>query len=283
MFMNAELCQRLNIEIMLLEKARKEYVLRLDRLRDYKGAYLRKACPKKGKYSYYYVKHRGSKKYRYIGPSEQHEVKWIREVRFLEEAIRRIDRNLTLMKALADGFLPFDQRHISESLPAIYRSEVPPVPELYEREGKAWLARRLEDQKFFPENHPEKKKHRTSDGIWVKSISEVALYEMVKAAGLALIYELPLPMKDYGPPLYPDVTVLSPIDMKTEIVIEYVGRLDLREYREEFARRVDRYLKSGYTIGVNLFFVFSDNEGHIDAMQIENIIADILGIRNCAS
>ena len=39
--------------------------------------------------------------------------------------------------------------------------------------------------------------------------------------------------------------MLSPIDMKTEIIIEYVGRLDLREYREEFARRVERYLRNG--------------------------------------
>ena len=68
--------------------------------------------------------------------------------------------------------------------------------------------------------------------------------------------------------------------MKTEIIIEYVGRLDLREYREEFARKIDRYLRNGYRLGVNLFFVFSDSEGHIDSMQISRVIADILGIRN---
>ena len=151
---------------------------------------------------------------------------------------------------------------------------------MYEIEGKKWLARRLEDQKKFPENYPENKRHRTSDGIWVKTVSEVTLYEMVKSAGLALIYELPLPMKDYGPPVYPDITVLSPIDMKTEIIIEYVGRLDLREYREEFARKIGRYIKSGYKLGTNLFLVYSDSEGHIDSMQIKKVIADITGIRN---
>ena len=198
----------------------------------------------------------------------------------LKEAIRRIDLDLSLMKALADGFLPYDASHINESLPAVYRCDVPPSSELYEIEGKKWLERRLDYQKSFPENYPEKKTHRTSDGVFVKTVSEVALYEMVKSAGLALIYELPLPLKDYGPPLYPDVTVLSPIDMKTEIIIEYVGRLDLREYREEFARKIDRYLRNGYRLGVNLFFVFSDSEGHIDSMQISRVIADILGIRN---
>lgn len=280
MLMEAELYQRLNSEILMLEKAKQEYTARLELLQDYKHSFLRRAKPGKGKYYYYSVKRSGSKTYDYLGASGHRIVKQVKEVRFLEEAIRRINRDLDLMKALADGFLPFDPSHVNESLPAVYRCDVPPSSKLYEIEAGKWLSRRLEDQKHFPENYPEKKNHRTSDGIWVKTVSEVTLYEMVKSAGLALIYELPLPMKDYGPPLYPDVTVLSPIDMKTEILIEYVGRLDLREYREEFARRIDRYIKSGYKIGVNLFFVFSDNEGHIDSMQIKKVIADILGIRN---
>ena len=264
----------------MLEKAKQEYTARLELLQDYKHSFLRRAKPGKGKYYYYSVKRSGSKTYDYLGASGHRIVKQVKEVRFLEEAIRRINRDLDLMKSLADGFLPFDPSHVNESLPAVYRCDVPPSSKLYEIEAGKWLSRRLEDQKHFPENYPEKKNHRTSDGIWVKTVSEVTLYEMVKSAGLALIYELPLPMKDYGPPLYPDVTVLSPIDMKTEILIEYVGRLDLREYREEFARRIDRYIKSGYKIGVNLFFVFSDNEGHIDSMQIKKVIADILGTRN---
>ena len=278
--MEAELYQRLNSEILMLEKAKQEYTARLELLQDYKHSFLRRAKPGKGKYYYYSVKRSGSKTYDYLGASGHRIVKQVKEVRFLEEAIRRINRDLDLMKSLADGFLPFDPSHVNESLPAVYRCDVPPSSKLYEIEAGKWLSRRLEDQKHFPENYPEKKNHRTSDGIWVKTVSEVTLYEMVKSAGLALIYELPLPMKDYGPPLYPDVTVLSPIDMKTEILIEYVGRLYLREYREEFARRIDRYIKSGYKIGVNLFFVFSDNEGHIDSMQIKKVIADILGIRN---
>ena len=280
MLMNAELYQQLNYEIMMLEKAKKEYVTRLELLRDCKGAYLWRSKPGKGKHYYYSVKRNGSKTYEYLGQSDNRIVKRVREVRFLEEAIRRIDRDLDLMKALLDGFLPYDPSHIAESLPATYRCDIPPSSELYEIEGKKWMTRRLEDQKRFPENYPANKKHRTSDGIWVKTVSEVALYEMVKSAGLALIYELPLPMKDYGPPLYPDITVLSPIDMKTEIIIEYVGRLDQRDYCGEFARKVGRYIKSGYKPGTNLFFIFSDGEGHIDSMQIKKVIADIKGIRN---
>ena len=279
MMMNAELQHRIDYELMMLENARKEYALRLDHLKDYKGSYLRRVNPGKKKY-YYLVKHRGSKTYQYLGLSGQQEITNVREVRFLEEAIRRIERNIALMKTLADGFISFDPSSICESLPKIYRCEVPPVSDLYEREGARWKADRLKYQKRFPENYPENKRHTTTDRVMVKTISELTLYEMFKAAGLALVYELPLAMNDYGPPLYPDFTILSPVDMKTEIIVEFAGRLDSWSYCKDFGERVSRYINNGYIPGVNLFFVFGDKDGNIDSSQIERVIAEIKGLRN---
>ncbi|MBR3329709.1 MAG: hypothetical protein IKG25_00650 [Mogibacterium sp.] len=279
MMMNAELQHRIDYELMMLENARKEYALRLDHLKDYKGSYLRRVNPGKKKY-YYLVKHRGSKTYQYLGLSGQQEITNVREVRFLEEAIRRIDRNIALMKTLADGFISFDPSSICESLPKIYRCKVPPVSDLYEREGARWKADRLKYQKRFPENYPENKRHTTTDRVKVKTISELTLYEMFKTAGLALVYELPLAMNDYGPPLYPDFTILSPVDMKTEIIVEFAGRLDSWSYCKDFGERLSRYINNGYIPGVNLFFVFGDKDGNIDSAQIERVIAEIKGLRN---
>ena len=153
-----------------------------------------------------------------------------------------------------------------------------PVSELYERESAKWKANRLEFQKRFPENYPQMKRHTTSDGVKVKTISELVLYERLKSAGLALIYELPLPLSDYGPPLYPDATVLSPIDMKTEIIVEFVGRLEQYDYRMDFAKKMGRYIESGYIPGVNLFFVYGDKDGNVDSTQITRVIAEIKGL-----
>lgn len=278
MRLNAELSQRINYELKSLERTRREYVLRLDHLQGYEGAFLRRVNPGKKKY-YYYVKRRGSKNYRYLGLSGQQEVAKVREARFLKEALRRVDRNIALMKSLRDGFLPFDASSVSESLPKIYRNEVPPVSELYTREGKIWMSRRLEFQKGFPENYPERKRHTTSDGVKVKTISELVVYERFKAAGLFQIYELPLPPADYGPALYPDFTILSPVDMKSEIIVEFAGRMDRQDYREDFAKRVGRYIASGFIPGVNLFFIFGDNDGNIDSTQITKVIEDIYGVQ----
>ena len=78
--------------------------------------------------------------------------------------------------------------------------------------------------------------------------------------------------------MYPDFTILSPVDMKTEIYVEYVGRLDLPDYQQKFARRINRYIKNGYKPNVNVFFIYSDKDGHIDSMQINKVIADIRGM-----
>lgn len=278
--MDAELSHRISYELKMLERVRRQYVSRLDLLNDCRGACLRRTKPGNSKHYYYFVKRPGSKSYSYLGPANNRVVERVREARFLEEAISRIDRDIALLNSLIEGFLPFDPSSINEALPATYKCEVPPVSKLYEYESKKWLASRLEFQKRFPENYPEKKKHTTSDGVSVKTVSEALLYERLKAAGLAPIYELPFLPKDHGPALYPDITVLSPIDMKTEIIIEYVGRMDLSDYRGDFARRIGRYLDSGYTPGVNLFFVFSKNDGYIDSTQITKVISDIFGNKN---
>ena len=276
--MDAELNQRLNYEMEMLEHARKEYSARLERLGDCKDALLRRTARRNGKH-YYYVK-KQDKRYRYLGGQDDRTVRSIREARFLKEAIRRIDHDMALRNALQNGFESYDPAFVNDSLPEIYRCDMYPVSEAYKRKSAEWLSRKLDYQKTFPENYPQNKRHRTSDGVMVKTISELTLYERFRAAGLAQVYELPLPMKDYGPPLYPDFTILSPVDMRTEIIVEFVGRLDQRGYREDFARKVGRYIASGYIPGVNLFFVYCDGDGNIDSMQITKVISDILGTKS---
>ena len=280
--MDADLNQRLEYELMMLEHERKEYAERLELLHDCKGSFLRRTRQRKGQY-YYYIKRSGASSYIYLGDASHRDVKRVREMRFLEEAIRRIDHDIDLIKSLIKGFLPYDPGYVNASLPILYRTDVPPVSELYKHKSTAWLADRLSFQKNIPENYPQRKRHRTSDGVMVKSISELAMYEMFKDAGLTQIYELPIVPLDYGPPMYPDFTILSPVDMKTEIIVEFVGRLDLREYREDFAKRVGRYIANGYKPGINLFFVFGDKDGNIDSLQITKVIADIFGVRGIST
>jgi len=275
--MDADLRQRICYQMKILQRERNKYMQQLESCEGFAEIKLRKKKKSRGG-CYFYAKKRGSDKYVYVGNKNAPDVVKIRKARYLKEAIRRIDKDIELLKTLNNEYLPYDKYSVNAWLPEIYQTDVAPMDKAYEREGAAWKEKKLAFQAGFPENYPERKRETTSDGVKVKTISEVVLYEMIKSAGLYAIYELPLIMNDYGPNMYPDLTVLSPIDMKTEIIIEYVGRLDLPKYREDFARRIDRYLLNGYVPGVNLFFVYGDREGHIDSMQINKVIADICGL-----
>ena len=275
--MDADLNIRLSYELKNLQHIRDQYARRLEMCRGFEGVRLKKLTRKNGK-SYYYEKMRKTDKYVYLGTKGVPDVKRICEAHFLKEALKRIDFNINLISHILQEYLPFDKNAVNEALPLAYRSDVLPVSDAYLAEGVRWKSGRLAFQSEFPENYPEHKTERTSDGVMVKTVSEVVLYERFKSEGFIQIYELPLVLKDYGPAVYPDFTILSPVDMKTEIIVEYIGRLDLPKYRDDFAYKLGRYIANGYKPGVNLFFVFSDKNGHIDSMQINRIIADIKGI-----
>ena len=103
MLVDAELNHRINYELMLLERTKKEYAMRLSLLKDCCGTILRRTRPGNSKHFYYSVKRPGSDKYSYLKQSENRLIERVREARFLEEAIRRIDRDIKLMKSLVDG------------------------------------------------------------------------------------------------------------------------------------------------------------------------------------
>ena len=276
--MDADLISKLGYEKTLLTKDREIFSSKLKSLEPYKNCKLKKYSHKNGE-AYYSMKSEGYKSYNYIGKASDLRVRRVQEVHHLEESIRRIDHDIELIDSLVHNYQPYDYLSVDTALPGSYQSCTSSSFTKYQVIGRKWKEEKLRFKAQFPENYPEYKTERTSDGVWVKSKNEVILYNKLLYEGLFHIYELPLPLADYGPPLYPDFTILSPIDMKTEIIIEHVGRLDNQQYRDDFARRLGRYIAAGYIPGVNLFFTFNDRNGHIDSLQINKIVADLYGIR----
>ena len=277
--MDQDLQSRLKYELKLLEAERMRQVSRLQELDSYRDILLKRIVPKKGRGNYYYAKVRGSDKFKYIGSGCDQRILRVKEAAHLTKSIRRIDNNIALITSLINGYTSYDYDSVDNDLPLAYRNNGRPSTSAYQLTGLKWKKEKLIYQAGFPENFPEHKTETTSDDVKVKTVSELVLYERLKSAGLIFVYELPMPCIDYGPNLYPDFTVLSPVDLKTEIIVEYVGRLDMPNYRLDFAKRIHRYMQNGYIPGVNLFFVFGDLKGHVDSLQISKVLADITGVR----
>lgn len=286
--MNSELYSRLNYELKILKDAREKCSHRLSLLGDVRNKKLRINKVNEN-HIYYYIGNKGTKDFKYIGSGVDARVQNIKEAVHLEESLERIDKNISLITSLLDDYSEYDYASVDMILSAAYKAgRKTDTTALfgpcfsygqYRDKAQKWKKAKLIYQATFPENYPENKTEQASDGTRMKTLSEVLIYERLLSAGLISVYELPLVSADYGPNMYPDFTVLSPIDLQTEIIIEYVGRLDLQPYREDFAKRINRYIQNGYIPGVNLFFIFGDKRGHVDSLQISKVIADIKGIR----
>lgn len=315
--MDHNLHSQLTYELRLLKNDRNRLQSRITGLEQYRGSYIRINTHRNGR-SYYYLKRCGESSYKYVGPMDNGEIDGIREFAHVDRALSIVNDNIGLVRNILDKYRSYDFGEVDKLLPMVYRTapsvcktslggfsapdnSAPADSDMhdwsasgsdmsrlsasalispgYASIGHTWRNDRLEFLSKFPENYPQFKTERTSDGTWVKSKSEAALYEKLLSSGLIFIYELPLVSCDHGPNLYPDFTVLSPVDGRTEILIEYAGRLDKQQYREDFAMRIYRLMKNGYTPGVDLFFAFGDLEGHLDLLQVNKIIADIKGLR----
>ena len=280
--MNHELRTRLEYERKLLVNAKSRYTSRLSELSDVTNLRLKKNT-RHGNYSYYCIRRKGEKSFKYLSRTSCDTVLRIKEAAHLMEAVKRIDKDISLIDSVLDGFKSYDLRSADHSLYKVYKDGNPSVDSEYQRIASEWKRDKLAYQATFPENHPENKVYSTADRTKVKTLSEEIAYDRFESAGLVTVYELPLPSQDFGPPLYPDFTILSPLDCKTEVIVEYVGMLNQRGYCEDFAYKVYRYMQNGYIPGVNLFFIFGDAKGRIDSLQINKVIADIYGLRDADS
>lgn len=168
--MDIELKMRLVQNLKLLERNRTSYVERLKSLNGAEHDMLKKSVRKEG--SYYYVKRRGAKRYRYLGTDDNYEVMRIKQAHFLTSAIERIDQDIELISSLLNNYLSTDYESICKDLPNAYGGIPLTDAMIYNTKAAEWRTEMLAFQAKFPENFPDNKKHTACDGTRVKTISD---------------------------------------------------------------------------------------------------------------
>lgn len=110
---------------------------------------------------------------------------------------------------------------------------------------------------------------KTHAGFNVRSKSERDILHTLMDFGIPYKYEEQV-LTDIGP-LYPDFTILNPLNGQ-EVIWEHNGSMDDPEYAAKVFKRTAAYYRKGYHPGKNFIITYEENNEGIDKDWIEAII-----------
>ena len=260
-----------------LKRLRKRMAQQLKKLGSYQGWILKRSRNRQSDINYYDAIRPNSSKKSYLGNDRNEQVLNIKRFRYAQEAIDVIDSDIALLENLISGYVAPEYENINRRLPATYRTDLSKAVSSgaalngLPKEALVWKQRLEAEKAKYPRYKPEQLKHPAMDGSKMRSKSEVIIANIMFLAGIPYVYEAPLFIA--GQRLLPDFTVLSLIDLKSEIIIEHQGMVFLEEYASKFIRSLKVYLQSDIWIpNDNLFFTFDDAKETLNPRQVVSIL-----------
>lgn len=260
-----------------LQKTKCTQEARLQELSEYEGLSLKYCQPANGKRYYSVTKGQGNdgvRHYHYVGSDSKDTVRYVKELKHLKRSLKIVNKDIRLLSLVQSGLEDFEADAVDKILPVMYRGAtlIAPTPvdprlALWKQKAEARKAADIAANGVF---HPEELVHPTKDGTMVRSKGEALIYNRLLDLGVTFVYELPVRIGHRK--RYPDFTLLSEVDFKTEILIEHQGMMDLPAYRDRFRDRVYDYLCAGYISCVNIFYTFDGINGSTDTETIVDIV-----------
>ena len=211
-----------------------------------------------------------NKQQSYLGKDEVAMVAAIKEYRYLNQSTRIINRNIEILSKALESLKEDDYDSINSLLPETYRNPV--IKGMCSGCDKTagWKEKAEALKARYEIYRPEELTITTDDGNLVRSKSEGLIYNYLLSAGVTFIYELPMKLRTGT--MWPDFTLLSEQDYKTEIIIEHQGMMGYDFYRKSFADKVFKYIQEGYVQGQNIFYTFDSADGGLDITPVKDIL-----------
>lgn len=125
-------------------------------------------------------------------------------------------------------------------------------------------------KKEFAQDAPEL---LTSDGLRVRSKSELIIAEVLSRMNVPFRYEYPLKLKSFK--VHPDFYCLN-VRTRKEYAWEHFGMLDDSEYATRAVEKIRSYEQSGYSIGKNFIITMETQANPINSKQIEHLVKQYL-------
>ena len=224
----------------------------------------------------YYIRQKGLPNRKYLGTDKNDIVRKIKASRYLKKLLQVIDRDIELLESVSRDYVLLDHSNINDLLPNVYRSDTPPEVMPASETAAEWKRKMEAEKAKYEPYRPEDLVHMAQDGTMMRSLSEVIIANYLLSLGITFVYELPL--IHHGKRIWPDFTILSPVDNKTVIIIEHQGAMNSADYQGKFIRTLLFYLGTKMVPNKDVFFTFNHLNGNLDLRQIDSILRIAFGI-----
>ena len=219
---------------------------------------------------HYYLKKRGVPGKHYLGKNNAEIIKNIKAARYYKKLKQVIDKDISILESVSQNYIVPDPAAINDLLPKVYQSEAPPLMGADNETAAEWKKRMEAEKAKYEPYMPENLVHMAQDGTMMRSHSEVLIANYLLSLGITFVYELPL--IHHGKMIWPDFTILSPIDNKTVIIIEHQGAMESEEYQSKFIKSLLFYLATKLVPNKDVFFTFNHLNRNLDLRQIDYIL-----------
>ncbi len=208
-----------------------------------------------------------------LGGSDNAEVIRIKQDRFNKALLKRLKRDIALLKKISGKFLSYDPDSVDNDLRPVYRDQtglVNKTPGIVNQ--NEWNKINRENRFEMPENC-----NITFDGAKTRSKSELIEYGVFKGYGLIIKYDVEIKLKnEIGQTVVvsPDFVILC--DDGSIIIVEHLGMLDDPEYLKNALKKIHLYLINGYKLNENLFLTADCAQGKINAQVIDELVRKMI-------
>lgn len=187
--------------------------------------------------------------------------------RFAVDALRVMKRN----QKACEAFLKHHSGTEAEIIAQSYSEEFQII------NSNLIMTRICKEKKWLNEAYPtnpfnkEAAVHDTKKGVYVRSKSEAMISNALYDRGIPYRNECILRLRDNGPEIYPDFTILKP-DHSGVIYWEHFGMLGKEDYSSDACKKIKRYINSGIFPGIQLIVTMESETVPLSSVMIEQII-----------
>lgn len=221
---------------------------------------------------------RGTSQYyldgKYISKNDLKEVKQIAQSEYDTKILKELIKKLSYINKLLIYCEADPTESIYDKLCAARKEIIIPIEEPKDNIIKKW---KEESYEVYNRWDDVKTEFYTSDGIRVRSKSELLIADELTRYGVPYKYECPLELFDGGQKkvFRPDFKALNCRTCK-EFILEHLGMMDNTGYYNTNLKKLDIYERNGYLLGVNLLIFHETSDTPLNISAVRKYIEEYL-------